>query len=640
VAIAYTLTVTDPGNSLGDNHAVLTRDIDFVVSLLGQYLGYQGILDLRVDVRPASENPFNTDGLLPSAPAWTVHNGSMTLAALEEAQTGQDINGAAPDAGFTIFLGNDGTFRNYGFPLWFDPDPQLGTAPPIPAGTHDFVSIVAHELLHCFGFASWPAQNAPWNQHTVESNGVWHFSSPQVDFILGGPLPLASLAGEAGDHVGSTSISYQPIRSDMMYVFGNYELNRWDLGQLDLVILQELGWHIQNYQDLPLVDPIDSANVIGTTGNDALLASALSSIVDLGAGDDLVELPAAPGNGNYLILGGIGNDTLVVNRNSDDFEIVPYGDGFILQSIQGTDGVTLLRSVEEVQFADRNIAIVLPPSVGNVLWRHVDGTVATTMGVLAEASSGWTIQATGDFEGDGDSDVLWRHRDGAVVTWELENAQLFSTHNIAFASTGWEIVGTGDFDDDTDSDVLWRHQDGAVVTWEMENGAYIVNHNIAFASTGWTIQGTGDFDGDGDSDVLWRHRDGAVVTWEMENGAYVQNHNIAFASTGWTIQGTGDFDADGDDDILWQHTQGAVVTWEIENGAYIRNHNIAVGPDSWQIAGTADFNDDGTDDILWRHVDGIVVTWEMSGGEILRTHNFGVTGNEWQIRGTGEFDLV
>jgi len=323
------------------------------------------------------------------------------------------------------------------------------------------------------------------------------------------------------------------------------------------------------------------------------------------------------------------NATLELDSAGDPTTAVVDGITYLFVPGQLDNGVSVFSLVDE------NVS-----AVGDVLWRHADGTVAFAAHELAGVPNNWEIPATGDFDGDGDGDILWRHVDGLVVTWEMKNGQYLTNHNIAFASTGWEIENTGDFDADGDSDVLWRHNEGAVVTWEMEDGEYVVNHNIAFASTGWEIQGLGDFDADGDSDIMWRHQEGAVVTWEMENGEYVQNHNIAFASAGWEIEGTGDFDADGDADILWRHQEGAVVTWEMENGNFLTNHSIGFASTSWEIEGAGDFNADGTGDILWRHAGGQVVTWEMDNGALLQTHNYGVVPNAWQIRGTGEFDLV
>jgi subtilisin-like proprotein convertase family protein len=380
----------------------------------------------------------------------------------------------------------------------------------------------------------------------------------------------------------------------------------------------------------------------GGRGNDALMGAAGQDVLmgedggdNLYGGDANDSLEG--GRGNDALDGGSGVDTALFSGVRSAYAITAVSGGI---QVSGADGVDTLTSIEFLAFDDGTIAAPVSASLASILWQHSDGTIAMGPRDIAHVPDNWVIAATGDFDGDRDTDIMWRHREGLVLTWEMENGNHQANRSIAFASLGWEIVDAGDFDADGDSDILWRHRDGAVVTWEMEDGAYVGNHNIAFASVGWRIQGMGDFDADGDSDVIWRHRDGAVVTWEMEDGAYVQNHNIAFASVGWSIQGTADVDGDGDDDILWRHNEGAVVAWEMEDGAYASNRNIGSAPTSWRIEGTGDFSGDGTDDILWRHNDGTVVTWEMNGGDIHRTQDFGQVSNDWQIRGTGAFDLA
>jgi uncharacterized protein YheU (UPF0270 family) len=349
----------------------------------------------------------------------------------------------------------------------------------------------------------------------------------------------------------------------------------------------------------------------------------------------------------YSIVGGADVALFRINAATGALSFIAAPD-FEAPGDAGSDNsyVVQVRASAGGLFDEQTITINIAdedeslPSVGDVLWRHSDGTVATANHVLGTVPTNWQIATTGDFDADGDADILWRHRDGLVVTWEMENGQYLTNHNIAFASVGWEIVDAGDFDGDGDADVLWRHRDGAVVTWEMEDGEYVQNHNVAFASIGWEIDGLGDFDGDGDSDIIWRHRDGAVVTWEMEDSAIVTNHNIAFASIAWQIQGTGDFDGDGDDDILWRHAEGAAVTWELEDGGYVANHGLGSMPTTWQIRGTADFDSDGDSDILWRNHDGAVTTWDMQNGAFLQSRDFGIVSNAWQIVRTGEFDLT
>ncbi len=355
----FTLTINDPNNILGSNQAALLKDANFVISTLNTYLNFAAPLDLEITVEPASANASNTDGLLPSSPQWAVQNGQEVLVAAVKGQTGIDLNGSGPDGGFTIYAGNDGTLKNYGSPLWFDPDPQLGVTPSFPSADADFVSIMTHELLHCLGFASWGAVNAAWNQHTYEENGVWYYKSAAIEKLLGGDLPLApnETTGEAADHIGNTSITYQPVTSDMMFEWGNYANNRWDFGQVDLTILQDLGWKIQNYQALPLVDPLDSFDVTGTAGNDVLNAPTVSAIVSGGDGDDRIILPAAAGNGNYLIIGGSGNNSVVVGQAYAGFNLVKYNSDYLLQNKAGLDGVSLLRQIETVVFTDATVAI-------------------------------------------------------------------------------------------------------------------------------------------------------------------------------------------------------------------------------------------------------------------------------------------
>jgi hypothetical protein len=280
------------------------------------------------------------------------------------------------------------------------------------------------------------------------------------------------------------------------------------------------------------------------------------------------------------------------------------------------------------------------PLLGDVLWRHSDGTAATAAHELGSLPNTWQIDGTGDFDGDGDTDVLWRHDDGQTVTWETQNGAFVASHDIEFASINWRIEGTGDFDGDGDADIVWRHRDGAVVTWEMDDGAYVINHNHPVVPTNLQIDGTGDFDGDGDDDIVWRHDEGQAVTWEMQDGAFVAGHDIEFASINWQVAGTGDFDRDGDADILWQHEEGAVTIWEMENNAYVVNRNQPDGPTTGEIAGTHDFDGDGDADILWRQDDGQVITWEIEDLNFVVEDNFGAVSSGWQIRGTGEFDLV
>jgi hypothetical protein len=68
--------------------------------------------------------------------------------AAHELRTGEDPNGADPDALITIGLDY---LRNE---LWFDPDPTARTAP-VPANRTDAMSTILHELGHVFAYNGW-----------------------------------------------------------------------------------------------------------------------------------------------------------------------------------------------------------------------------------------------------------------------------------------------------------------------------------------------------------------------------------------------------------------------------------------------------------------------------------------------------
>jgi hypothetical protein len=353
----FTLTIIDDHELVGDKREIMIRDVDYVVALLNRHIKFAKPLDLRIVVRTAAEDPRHSNGLLPSQPQWVTVNGRANLASIVKGQTGIDPNGDEPEAGFTIFAGDDGSFRNYGRPLWFDPNPQLGIAPPLPGGMDDFVGIATHEFLHCLGFATHPDKNSPWRSHVFQVDGQWRFSGKSVEALLGTPLPLPPPRpdGLPDDHVGNTALAFQPVRSDLMYQWGNYERNRIDIGQLDLMILRDLGWRIRNQAPLPVTDPIDNEAVTGEPKAMRVEAHSRSSIVRAAAGAT-IQLPLGSGNGNYL-LQAAKDGTVVVGKPSADFTLVRYGPDWLLRHKAGLDGVSLLRGIRTVVFADRTVTL-------------------------------------------------------------------------------------------------------------------------------------------------------------------------------------------------------------------------------------------------------------------------------------------
>ena len=187
-------------------------------------------------------------------------------------------------------------------------------------------------------------------------------------------------------------------------------------------------------------------------------------------------------------------------------------------------------------------------------------------------------------DGTNQSDILWRHVDGTVAIWH--DAKPDWTEWPGALDHYWQIQGVGDFDGDGHSDILWRHVTGQVAYWSAgwPHGVWtgIVDHY-------WQIQGVGDFDGDGTSDILWRSRYGTVAIWPA--GWPEGSFWTGTLDDNWQIQGVGDFNGDGTSDILWRHldlAQNIMVIWPSGHvdGAFglpILDHN-------WQIQGIGKFD--------------------------------------------------
>jgi len=378
----WTCNLVDPSNKLSSNILAITKDINFIVNSLNTYIKFKVPLDLSISIQPESSNPLGAVNGVAAATGvnFIQDSGVLKPASLIKGQTGRDINGSDVDLGFTIWLGTDGTPRSYGRPIWFDPNPQSWNSSNLPSGSTDFISIALHELVHCLGFATStnPASPSLWNANTILKEGNWFFTSPAIIALLGKELPLGPAASAQGgfktsvtalDHVGNTYINDQPITSDLMYLRGSDELNRLQLGQVDLLVLQALGWDIQNYQNLPLTDPLDFTNVTVTQAKGSVtLPPNNSSIVTVTGIDSTITLfayptgvaPNLPGlrNGNYLINGGSGIDKVVVGDKASFYKVVLYQENkYLLQNPAGTHAVSLLNQVERLQFSDKNIAL-------------------------------------------------------------------------------------------------------------------------------------------------------------------------------------------------------------------------------------------------------------------------------------------
>jgi hypothetical protein len=304
----YTFTLTDGGNLVAPAvEAQIAANAHYVIGLVSRYLTWQGIVDFVVDIRPASQSPYpGADGILPSVAQIAWDGSAWVNQTLAECITGTDSDPSRPDAGCTIYLAADGTIRNYGAPVWFDPDPRFDTPAAVPDGAHDFIGIYTHEIVHALGFY---ASTRDWGNRVTADGAVSYFSGASVGALLGGSLPF--VAGT--DHYGVSGSTVVPGRG-LMYQFGNYGHNRLDFGRIDLAVLEDLGHKVKSYDGLPLFELIDGQpDLTGTASADRLYGDYHANVLTGLAGNDRIH----GGAGNDTLRGGDGRDRIAADAGDD-----------------------------------------------------------------------------------------------------------------------------------------------------------------------------------------------------------------------------------------------------------------------------------------------------------------------------------
>ncbi|MBF0292664.1 MAG: VCBS repeat-containing protein [Nitrospinae bacterium] len=183
------------------------------------------------------------------------------------------------------------------------------------------------------------------------------------------------------------------------------------------------------------------------------------------------------------------------------------------------------------------------------------GRIGSTLGAYT-ATTGWQVHSVGDFNGDGKSDILWRHAGtGQTAIWFMDGVTKVGGGNTttqagAYTSTtGWQVQGSGDFNGDGKSDILLRNAEtGRMATWMM-NGRTVVSSGYTSvdagpytASSGLQVSAIGDYNGDGKSDILLRDAStGQTLVWTM-SGSQVTASSATDVSpgaytseTGWNV---------------------------------------------------------------------------------------------------------
>lgn len=199
------------------------------------------------------------------------------------------------------------------------------------------------------------------------------------------------------------------------------------------------------------------------------------------------------------------------------------------------------------------------------IWDVSGGTAAWQRIAFVDPASGYAIAGTGDFDGNGTDDVLWRNQStGDTGYWAFGDAgdpTDFAWTRAGAPSSDWTVEATGDLNGDGTTDVVWRN--GTVVGfWDMDGGTpewKVLGRNV---TENYAVVDAADLDGDGDDDLLLANEAGGVAQFEIENEV-VSFSFIGTAGGSFDIVDTADIDADGAAEIVFQNDGGFVGVFNV-----------------------------------------------------------------------------
>jgi hypothetical protein len=244
--ISFQVSFYDPGSFYSTYYDRIRRNVISAGNEWASYFGSSVKATLQVqltfaDIATAAGSSF-TNAFV------GLSNGYSTYeqGAAYEVRTGLDPNGSTPDIRITI--GRNGYLQNE---LWFDPSPQLQTAP-VPLNRTDARSVFLHEFGHALAFNGWRdglTGTLPGGYQSTFDAWVTtgsYLGQPQLYFsgsaatsLYGAPVPLTfgnyGHLGNAAPRPGSGLVG------DLLNGVSFYRGSRYHVTPLDLAILRDTG---------------------------------------------------------------------------------------------------------------------------------------------------------------------------------------------------------------------------------------------------------------------------------------------------------------------------------------------------------------------------------------------------------------
>ncbi len=283
--------------------------------------------------------------------------------------------------------------------------------------------------------------------------------------------------------------------------------------------------------------------------------------------------------------------------------------------------------------------------------------LAENMMVQDIPAGGFTVQvplppANLDLNGDFMTDILAVHESsGTLVAGLLENSSLTAFEFLLqeAPTSGWMINATGDFNGDGNADLSLYNTITGDYRVVLLNGTTVLGDSIVLnidPAIGLEPRGVGDFDGDGEAEIIIYHPpSGFTALVYLTNGVFSSFEAVTVVdeANDWTLIDTGDFNQDTKTDLLISNSvSGAAAVIEMDG-------SVPTGPTvifvldpatGWTYNDNADFSGDGKTDVLIENSSGLVGVLVMDGLTFQSIYVPGFLPPGWEIINVGNYDGI